>query len=155
MQLNGCSHTYTRKMAASIITLAKLYTYTLNSSSEADTSNKFSSEPELDDSLNDHTDGKEGIVSWQTRKLCWGTVYTILGYLHDKVGKNIYTYIHDSNSSRGNIYTQSVFVKCKYIQVDAKTQYTCIVWIKEQQLWQNYSFNSVLVIFKWGKYMTH
>ena len=63
MQLNGCSHTYMRKMAASIITLAKLYTYTLNSSSEADTSNKFSSEPELDDSLNDHTDGKEGIVS--------------------------------------------------------------------------------------------
>ena len=49
-----------RKMAASIITLAKLYTYTLNSSSEADTSNKFSSEPELADSLNDHTDGKEG-----------------------------------------------------------------------------------------------
>ena len=57
-----------RKMAASIITLAKLYTYTLNSSSEADTSNKFSSEPELADSLNDHTDGKEGSFLQARRK---------------------------------------------------------------------------------------
>ena len=68
-----------------LITLTKLYLYK-PSSSEANTSNKFvSSEPELADSLTDHTDGKGGSsFTIQT---------TVLGHsIHDtRVFTGIYT----------------------------------------------------------------
>ena len=89
-----------------------------HTSSEADTSNKFvSSEPELADSLTDHTDGKGGSsFTIQTTVLGHSIhntrVFTVI-YTIKKAKIHTRTYTIQILVER--VYTRSVFVKYKLV----------------------------------------